>query len=249
MSRPTPFYDADGITLYLGDSREILPLLQPVDAVVTDPPFNETSLEWDVWPAGWPSLIRPLAKQMWCFGSMRMFWNYRDEFTGWTLAQDIVWEKHNGSGIHNDRFRRVHELACHFYHGDWGSLYKLPPVITVDEDRRRNKLIRGRKPAHWGGVELGNGYDYDGTRLQRSVIPIRSCHGHAVNETQKPEGIITPLLNYCVPPKGIVLDPFSGSGTTLVVARSQGKQAIGIEKRESQCEQIVKRLQQRVLGL
>lgn len=70
-----------------------------------------------------------------------------------------------------------------------------------------------------------------------------------MNETQKPEGIIAPLLDYCVPPGGIVLDPFAGSGTVLDVARAQGKRAIGIEKRESQCEEIVKRLSQRVLGL
>lgn len=246
---PSPYYDADGITLYCGDALSIAPLLNHCDAIVTDPPYNETSLEWDVWPAGWPSVMAPITRQMWCFGSLRMFWDYRDEFCRWNLAQEVVWEKHNGSGIHSDRFRRVHELAIHFYQGEWGTLYKQPPIVAVDEDRKRNKLIRGRKPAHWGGVEMGKGYDYNGKRLQRSVISVTSCHGYAVNETQKPEGIIEPLLNYCVPAGGIVLDPFAGSGTVLSVARTQGKLAIGIEKRESQCEEITKRLSQRVLGL
>lgn len=36
----TPYYDASGITIYHGDCREILPTLEPVDLVLTDPPYN-----------------------------------------------------------------------------------------------------------------------------------------------------------------------------------------------------------------
>ncbi len=246
----TPYYQADGITLYCGDCRELAPSLQPADAVVTDPPYAETSLDWDVWPVGWPALMLSLSRCLWCFGSMRMFWDRRDEFTGWKLAQDLVWEKHNGSGLFADRFRRVHEFAVQFYHGDWGSLHKTPPIISVCDDERRSKhIIPGRQPAHWGEIGLGGGYTYDGKRIMRSVIPVASCHGYAVNETQKPEGIVVPLLSYSVPPGGLVLDPFAGSGTVLAVARAQGKRAIGIEKRESQCAEIVKRLAQTELVL
>ncbi len=246
---PAPYYEADGITLYHGDMREILPHLQPVDAVVTDPPYNETSLEWDVWPDGWPTLLQPLARSMWCFGSLRMFWNRVPQFAGWKLSQDVVWEKHNGSGLHADRFKRVHELAIHLYHGEWGTLYKSPVIVSFEGERKRSQFKRGQKPQHFGEVEAGSGYDYDGKRIMRSVIPVRSCHGYAVNETQKPEGIVAPLLEYCVPAGGIVLDCFAGSGTVLAVARSQGKRAVGIESRESQCREIVKRLSQRELSL
>jgi len=243
-----PYYQADGITLYHGDMREIVPRLGiTFDAAVTDPPYNETSLEWDVWPAGWPALVATVTKALWCFGSLRMFWDRVPEFKDWQLAQDVVWEKHNGSGLHADRFRRVHELAIHFYRGDWSAIFKNPPVVTITEERRRGKLIRGKKPEHWGGLEMGEGYGYDGTRLMRSVIPVASCHGYAVNETQKPEGIIAPLLAYSVPPGGSVLDCFAGSGTVLVEARRQGKRAVGIESRESQCREIVLRLAQKEL--
>jgi len=37
---PTPYYDCDGITIYHGDCREILPYLPKVDLVLTDPPYN-----------------------------------------------------------------------------------------------------------------------------------------------------------------------------------------------------------------
>ncbi len=246
----TPYYEAEGVTLYCGDMREIVPLLGiQFDAAVTDPPYHETNLAWDVWPDGWPALLASLTNSLWCFGSLRMFWDRVPQFADWKLAQDLVWEKHNGSGLHADRFRRVHEMVVHLYRGEWTALYKKPPIISVAEDRRRTKLIRGKKPDHWGGVEMGNGYDYAGTRLMRSVLPVTSCHGYAVNETQKPEGIMAPLIEYSVPPGGLVLDCFAGSGTVLVEARRQGRRAVGIEKRESQCAAIVKRLSQGILSL
>ncbi len=247
-----PFYQAEEITLYHGDCRDILPLLPPVDALVTDPPYNETALDWDTWPTGWPSLIVPLTRSFWCFGSFRMFWERREEFSEWTFSQDVIWEKHNGSSFHSDRFKRVHETMIHLYRGPWADIHKSPPVVTVTEDERRQKsrnLRRGQLLQHLDHIEAGTGYEYDGKRIMRSVIPVRSCHGHAVNETQKPEGIVAPLLEYCVPPGGTVLDCFAGSGTVLAVARRQGKQAIGIEKRESQCQEIVRRLSQKELPI
>ena len=77
-----------------------------------------------------------------------------------------------------------------------------------------------------------------------SVIYARICHGYAVNETQKPEDIVAPLLRYSVPPGGLVVDCFAGSGTTGVVARKTGRRAILIEKRGSQCHAIAARLAQ-----
>jgi site-specific DNA-methyltransferase (adenine-specific) len=243
-----PYYKDKFVTLYHGDALKIAPRLGiKFDAILADPPYNETDLEWDKWPRGWPAQFKELSNQMWCFGSMKMFMNYRDDFDDWKLAQDLVWEKHNGSGLMADRFRRVHELTIHWYQGTWKEVFKNIQFVEVKERDNRKNLIRGRKPQHWGGLDMGRGYDYDGKRLTRSVIYARSCHGYAVNETQKPASIAHPILNYSVPAGGIILDPFAGSGTFLDVARQQHKRAIGIEKRKSQCEQIVKRLSQLTL--
>lgn len=75
----------------------------------------------------------------------------------------------------------------------------------------------------------------------RSVIAVRSAHGYATNETQKPVGILTPLIEYGCPPGGLVLDPFMGSGSTLIAARDSGRHAIGIDIREDQCEAAAER--------
>jgi site-specific DNA-methyltransferase (adenine-specific) len=247
MSLPTPYFQDEWTTLYHGDESSIVAALGPCDAVVTDPPYGETDLDWDVWPAGWPGRALALSRQLWCFGSMRMFWEQRDEFSGWNLAQDIIWEKHNGSGSAADRFRRVHELALHFYTGAWADVHHVP-VMTADATPKT--IRRKLKPQHWGAIEEHVYRSEDGgPRHMRSVIPVRSCHGYAVNETQKPEGIVWPLLEYSVPAGGLVVDLFAGSGTTLAVARAQGKRSIGIEKRESQCAEIVKRLSQTTLQL
>jgi site-specific DNA-methyltransferase (adenine-specific) len=76
----------------------------------------------------------------------------------------------------------------------------------------------------------------------RSVFHVRSCHGYAVHPTQKPVGVLVPLLRYSCPPGGLVLDPFLGSGSTLLAARQLGLRAIGIEREERYCAAAVARL-------
>jgi len=244
---PEPYWRDAHVTLYCGDSRALLPQIVDVDAIIADPPYATTSLEWDHWPDGWPQAASATAKQMWCFGSFRMFIERWAEFDAWTYAQEIVWEKHNGSDLRNDRFRRVHEFAVHFYWGDWRGIHKAPQ-FTSDATARTAR--RKGKPPHWGAIE-GTKYQSEdgGPRLMRSVLSVRSCHGEAVHPVQKPEAIVTPLLLYSVPAGGLVLDPFAGSGTTLAVARKHCRRAIGIEAREDYCRLIVDRLAQKELAV
>ena len=42
-------------------------------------------------------------------------------------SQDVVWEKHEGTGFVTDRLRRVHEFALHFYRGPWGEVHHQVP--------------------------------------------------------------------------------------------------------------------------
>lgn len=242
-----PYYSQDGIVIYHGDCREILPHLQQVDLVLTDPPYGNTSLEWDSRLKHWPDLVDQLTNNLWCFGSFRMFMEMaRDgDFLLWNLAQEIVWEKHNGSGFHADRFKRVHELAVQYYRGEWSSVFKAP-VTTPDALKKVSR--RKRRPTHMGDIGKHAYLSHDGgPLLMRSVIFAHSCHSFAEHPTQKPVEIITPLLNYSLPAAGTVLDPFMGSGTTLVAAKRLGRRCIGIEIEERYCQIAVRRLAQSVL--
>lgn len=223
------------ITVLEGDCRDVLKTLpERFDCIITDPPYGETSLEWDRWVADWPAIVRPYLKitgSMWVFGSQRMFLEHASEFAGWKFAQDVIWEKHNGSGFHSDRFRRVHEHALQFYRDDapWAGVYKAPQFTN---DATARTVRRERRPAHMGHIEASSYVSEDGgPRLMRSVIYARSEHGRAVHPTQKPIAAVEPLLLYSCPPAGLVLDPFSGSGTTGLVAARHGINAVLIEAR------------------
>jgi site-specific DNA-methyltransferase (adenine-specific) len=60
--------------------------------------------------------------------------------------------------------------------------------------------------------------------------------------TVKPIDLMRYLIRLVNPPGGIVLDPFAGSGTTLLAARLEGAQSIGVELDEKHCEIIARRL-------
>jgi site-specific DNA-methyltransferase (adenine-specific) len=237
-----PYYEQHGITIYHGDCREIAPLLAvEFDAVIADPPYDQTSLGWDRWPSGWPDTMALVSRSLWCFGSLRMFLDRKDEFSEWQLSQDVVWEKHNGSGFAADRFKRVHDQAVHFYRGDWSTVYHETPKVQYGGPV---KTVRKRGQTPHTGTIGNTGYVDDGSRLIRSVMFAPSMHGNAENETQKPEVIVAPLVEYACPRGGIILAPFCGSGTDVVVARVTGRRAVGMDVREEQCEKAANRLQQ-----
>ena len=67
--------------------------------------------------------------------------------------------------------------------------------------------------------------------------------------TTKPVSLPGWFVKLTTNPGDLVLDPFLGSGTTLVAAKAEGRRAIGIEIEERYCEVAARRLSQEVLDL
>jgi site-specific DNA-methyltransferase (adenine-specific) len=243
-----PYFSDDTVSLYLGDMREVLPALGvTADLIVADPPYVSTPLPWDRWPTGWLRVASESTSSLWCFGTLRMFLDAHSQFTdaGWKLSQEVIWEKHNGSGFDTDRFKTVHETITHWYRGAWKNVYHVAPTTEVSEKSRRRGAVRAAGD-HRGSIGA-QVYDYDGTRIARSVIQARSMHGRAIHPTEKPVRILTPLIEYACPPGGLVVDPFAGSGSTLEAARLSGRRAIGVEADEQYAEMAARRLSQATL--
>jgi site-specific DNA-methyltransferase (adenine-specific) len=55
------------------------------------------------------------------------------------------------------------------------------------------------------------------------------------------------LYDYSCPEGGVVLDPFLGSGTTLLAARQEGRRGVGIEINPKYCDVAIERLRQKTL--
>lgn len=155
-----------------------------------------------------------------------------------------MWQKHNGSGPSSGRFRRVHELAVHFTRSGlpWGDVYR---KVQHTMDARRKTVRRKARPIHWGDIGAASYRSEEGgPRQMTSVVFAKSCHGRAIAPTQKPDGILRPLISYSCPPGGRLLEPFAGSGSALHVARSLGLRAVGVEADPVQAEKAAEWLSQ-----
>ncbi|MCH4024491.1 MAG: site-specific DNA-methyltransferase [Acetobacter sp.] len=144
-------------------------------------------------------------------------------------AQEIVWEKQNGSVFHADRFRRVHELLVQFYPASvrWQDVYN---AVATTDDARARTVRRKRRPPHTGAITAGNYRSLDGgPRLARSVQRFRNVHGRAIHPTEKPVALLDLLVRVSCPPDGLVGDWFAGSGAAGVACRLAGRRYVGCE--------------------
>lgn len=234
--------------IHVGDCREVLPGLGAgfADCCITDPPYGDTSLAWDSICPGWIEHVARALKpnsSIWVFGSMRFLAPIFAEMAlhGYRYSQDVVWEKQNGTGFNNDRFRRVHEHAVLFYRGSWADVHH---EAQVTNDARARVVRKKEKPAHWHGATGSTTYvsEDGGPRLMRSVLHVRNEHSRAIHPTQKPLELLLPLIRYSCPPGGVVLDPFAGSGSTGAAAAIEGRDSVLIEKDPATAQAATQRL-------
>jgi site-specific DNA-methyltransferase (adenine-specific) len=123
-----------------------------------------------------------------------------------------------------------------------GNYYQLPPSRAWFVWSKINSV------STMADAELAWTNQDKNTRLFREII---NADGKREHPTQKPVSLFTWCIqqaDYWNTPQSI-LDPFMGSGTTLIAAKNLGRKAIGIEIEEKYCEIAAKRLSQEVLPL
>ena len=217
-----------------GDCREHMPSHGPFDIILADPPYGETSLAWDRRLEGWLALARAALKptgSIWVFGSLHSFMATAERFADvkLRLAQEIVWEKQNGTGFHADRFTRVHELAVQCYPGEaaWRDIYN---DVQTTPDAAARTVHRKQRPPHTGHIDAGHYVSHDGgPRLMRSVIYMRNAHGRAIHPTETPSALPEILIRTSCPEGDLFGDFFAGSGAAGEACRLSGRRHLGCE--------------------
>ncbi len=240
----SPYYQEDGITIYCGDSREILPQLEPVNLVLTDPNYGVTQNAWDdlrITKECFDLITSPLVCTCQNPGSAELIVRYKKRFK-WS----DVWEKTQAVGFLNCRIMpmRQHEDILVFASG------KIPFYPQVLPKNKVNIRPHGKTAmsTNYGkfNEERTRSIRQDET-YPRSIVTFANSQ-EGLHPTQKPILLFSYLVLSFSAAGDTVLDPFMGSGTTLVAAKQLGRRAIGIEIEEKYCEIAVKRLAQGVLS-
>jgi len=220
---------AEGVTLYCGDCREILPTLGKVDAVVTDPPYELSdagpgkshfgmslnkfdSEEYKSIVAGFDHAeifsalevtCRPF--NMFCFCSNKQI----SELMAYHEAKGrstslLIWHKTNAAPFANGVWRGDIEYCIH----------------------ARDK----------GAVFVGNAEEKK--KVSEFPIVVDSAH-----PTVKPLPLITKYIRICSSAGQTILDPYMGSGTTGIAAVKLARSFVGIEISEKHFATACRRIQ------
>jgi site-specific DNA-methyltransferase (cytosine-N4-specific) len=149
---------------------------------------------------------------------------------GWTLRNDIIWHKPNGMPENvNDRLANKHEhlfmlSKARRYWFDLDAI-RVPSVQAGRVRRDRVGGNKGTETAHSpGGLFEGSETSNPGDVWSVVTQPFAAAHFAVM-----PVALAERAIAAGCKPGGVVLDPFSGSGTTGLAAARHGRRYVGID--------------------
>lgn len=248
--------------IHCGDNCELLGKMPSgsVDLVVTSPPYDDLRTygghSWDFFGVAWQlkRVLKPGGVIVWVVAdatkdgsetgsSMEQALHFKR--LGLNLHDTMIWEK-TGMLPTQDRYYAVWEYVFVFSKGK-------PKALNFIEDKPNT--AGGRVQKKDAVINKGNQTDGVGTFIRKDVgrrtnvwrIPI------GTNQTKHPAIFPHQLAKDHIEtwsnPGDLVLDPFSGSGTTAKAAKELGRRFIGLEVNPEYCAIAERRIAQQVLEL
>lgn len=252
-----PYYSDDNVTLYHGEALNVMASMDNdgfADVLMTDPPYSSGGMFRGDRAAAPESKYRGWSQS--ADGSSRKPTAEYGTFGGDTRDQ-LSWFRWCAAwGSETLRLVRPGGLA--FLFTDWRQLPATTDSVQLGGwtwqglvvwDKGVGRPMAGRFRNHLEYVVWGSNGAHKGPEgvYPSALISVPTVGaGEREHVTQKPVALLQALLSVASP-GATVLDPFAGSGSTLVAARAAGHRAVGIEIDERYCEITAKRLAQDVL--
>lgn len=218
----TPYYDQDGIQIFHGDCRNVLPTIAPetVGLVLTDPPYGIGYQKMRGSSTRNSKLLPGLNGRRFVpiHGDDQPF----DPTPLLTFPRVILWGANNFA----DKLPPSKGWIV------WDKRPGLPPICNGDCELAWTNITGAvRRFEHkWDGINRAS------ERAQKHLHP-----------TQKPVALFIWILSRWSKPSDLILDPYMGSGPVAAACQQLGRRYVGVDLEEAYCEIAVKRLQQSVM--
>ena len=146
------------------------------------------------------------------------------EISGWTFQNLIIWKKKTSAVPIKHSYGKHYQIIAYAIKGAKPRVFnKLridPPLLVTDKYQRQNGMY---VTDVWDDIrELTSGY-FAGDE------PLRFDSGERAHKQQAPVHLLLRILLSSSNMGDLVLDPFAGTGTTLVVAQQLNRNSIGVE--------------------
>lgn len=239
------YYSDSAVTIYHGSCLEIMPMLDVVDSVITDPPFEAEA----------HTLQRRVQSEKDAASSHGR--KVRSEPLPFEAISE---ETRLQASAEIARLTKRWALAfCQIEAAPaWREAFEKAEMVY----RRTCLWVKPDGMPQYSGDRPGMGYEtfiamHQAGRSKwngggrHGVFTFNKGEGGGASEhpTTKPLKLMKELVSLFTDPGETILDPFMGSGTTLRAAKDLGRKAIGIELEEKYCEIAARRMSQEVMAL